>query len=416
MTQAITERPFSELCGFHNKQWTATQTADANRYTLYGGSRGPGKSYWLRWYLLRRLLLWAERGIYNVQLALFCETYRELIDRQVTKIQVEFPSWMGQVKDSKSQGFGFYLNREYGGGVIQFRNLDDPTKYQSFEMAGFAIDEVTKTQERTFNILRGSLRWPGISDTFFIGATNPNGRYAEWVRSYWVEHKLPVEMLPIASQFAFVKALPKDNPHLSESYWRDELGTLTGTWRKAWVEGDWYAMSEGVVFDAFSDANICEDAPDMEQTFELGFDDGYIDPRVMLFVQRSGTRIYVFDEIYETKRLDTETIRHMLERCAAWSAKALPDDWELLTLEQASEWCINNEVKLPDIAVGGSESVQLMRRFRSANVTARGGTHDIVQGIKVMRELICDGHGYRTLQIHPRCRVCRSSLGIDNLA
>ena len=47
---------FSELCGFTERQWQATETADRHKYTLFGGSRGPGKSYWLRWYLVRRLL------------------------------------------------------------------------------------------------------------------------------------------------------------------------------------------------------------------------------------------------------------------------------------------------------------------------------------------------------------------------
>lgn len=48
---------FSDLCHFTAKQWQATEAADSHRYTLFGGSRGPGKSYWLRWYLVRFLIV-----------------------------------------------------------------------------------------------------------------------------------------------------------------------------------------------------------------------------------------------------------------------------------------------------------------------------------------------------------------------
>lgn len=44
-----------------------------------------------------------------------------------------------------------------------------------------------------------------------------------------------------------------------------------------------------------------------------------------------------------------------------------------------------------------------MRRFKQANIPARGGTHIVVEGVKVMRGLVCDGQNYRTLKINKRC-------------
>ena len=32
-----------------NLQQKASDLAEDHQYVLYGGSRGPGKSYWLRW-------------------------------------------------------------------------------------------------------------------------------------------------------------------------------------------------------------------------------------------------------------------------------------------------------------------------------------------------------------------------------
>jgi len=398
------------LCGFHQRQWDATAAADSHRYTLFGGSRGPGKSYWLRWYLLRFLLTCAANGARGVQVGLFCETYRELIDRQVSKIQTEFPAALGDVRDSHQAGFAFYLKPEYGGGVIAFRNLDDPTKYQSAEFAAVAVDELTKTPERTFNILRGSMRWPGL-ESKFVAATNPDGRYAEWVRAYWVERHFPQELAALEPQFAFVPALPGDNPHLPASYW-EELRSLPDTLRRAWMDGDWYVTREGLVYPEFGQDNITGEEPDPDAPIELAFDDGYIDPRAILMIQRAPTRILVFDEIYESRKLEEESIKAVLQRCAergrgvdtASPDVALPENWQALTLGEAARWCRDHGVRLPEIAIGSTEANQLMRRFKMADIPARGGTHLVVEGVKAVRSLVCDGRGYRALQVHHRCR------------
>ena len=371
----MAEIKFSKLCNFTSKQWDATETADTHRFTLFGGSRGPGKSYWLRWYSLMWLLKIAAKGLRNVRVMLACEDYPSLYERQISKIMTEFPGWLGSYHRGRNE---FILNDSYGGGVIAFRNLDKPNKYQSAEFALIAVDEITKNPERTFHILRGSNRWPGVEDTKFVAASNPE---ANWVRDYWIEHRLPPEVEAIypASEFAFVAGLPDDNPHLPLSYWR-ELESLPGPLKDAWRYGDWYAGVEGIVFETFGAENITQDEPDPEKPIELAFDDGYIDPRCVLFIQKTSKHILVFDEIWHIKRLEEETVQEVLDRC------------------EANNW------PLPQIAVGGSESNQLMKRFKHANIPARGGTHKIVQGITKIRPLFCDHNGVRVIKVNKRCK------------
>jgi hypothetical protein len=69
---------WNELKHFFQAQMRATALADAHRYVLYSGTRGPGKNYGLRWYLLRRLLEFSSRGLAGVHVGLFCETYPAL--------------------------------------------------------------------------------------------------------------------------------------------------------------------------------------------------------------------------------------------------------------------------------------------------------------------------------------------------
>lgn len=237
---------FSELCRFTPKQELATSTARQFKYTLFGGSRGPGKSYWLRWFgLLLLLELKARFGVAAPVVGLFCEDYPILRDRQINKIEREFPPELGTLKATQEEGLGFHL---HDGGLLALRNLDKPSKYQSAEFAGVLVDELTKNTLDTFNILRGSLRWAGVPDEWckFAAATNPGSIGHLWVKDFWLDGLFPPEMESIAHQFAFVPALPDDNPHLDAAYWH-MLETLPPDLARAWRWGDWDVF-EGQVF------------------------------------------------------------------------------------------------------------------------------------------------------------------------
>jgi hypothetical protein len=405
------EIAFSELCQFTGKQLLAKDASDGYLYTLFGGSRGPGKSYWLRWNLLRLLGRWASEGYCGVQVMLGCEDYPSLKDRQIGKIAEEFPQWMGTLRETKDRGLGFHLYPRYGGGSILLRNLDDPSKYQSAEFAAIAIDELSKNPERTFHILRGSLRWPGIERSPFFGATNPA---ANWVRDYWIEKRLPEEMSDLAGEFCFVPGLPDDNPHLPASYWK-LLDSLPGPLRQAWRYGDWYAAVEGLVFDNFTEDNLTEDEPDPERPIEIAIDDGYTDPRATLFIQRQGARVLVFDELYQTRTLEEQTIRDILRTC--YQAAARTRDVAAVDLDAEIGEVVRafaaQRVPLPELAAVSHEAVALRRRLQAANIPARNwlarraggsGTSTRVEAIKVTRSLICDGQGVRSLLVHRRCR------------
>ncbi len=376
---------FSDLCTFTDKQWEATRVADTHKYTLYGGSRGPGKSHWLRWYAIWRLMQWAAQGKPGVAVGMFCEDYPSLQDRQISKLS-QFPLWLGEVKTTKADGLGFHLNAEYGGGRILLRNLQDTTRYQSAEFAGILIDELTKNPLKAFDELRGSLRWPGISNTFFAAATNPNGRYFKWVRQAWIERDFTDKidhLEAIKDQFVYVKALPGDNPNLDADYWQ-MLDSLPQRLRQAWRDGSWYVAVEGLVLDTFTEQNITKLDYNPERPYEIAIDDGYIDARATLFIQKRTDCVLVFDELYETKTLEEDTIKHIVARYE----------------------------KLPELAAVSHEATALRRRLREANIPARnwlsvkagGGQSTRKQAIQHTRALICDGNGYRALKVHPRCK------------
>lgn len=231
---------FTELAKFFPKQLEALNASKRFKYVLFGGSVGSGKSYWIRWSVVYWLMkYYAKYNLKGIRAGVFCEDYPSLNDRHLTKVKFEFPAWLGTFNEAKHE---FTLAPEYGSGIIAFRNLDDPSKYLSVEFAVIAIDEINRNPKTTFDMLRSRHRWPGIKDTRFIAGCNPLGE--AWVKNMWVKRLFPPDEKE-QYEFVYVPALPTDNPHLPQEYYKS-LESLPENQRKAYLEGNWDAFDEGM--------------------------------------------------------------------------------------------------------------------------------------------------------------------------
>ena len=304
---------FDALPGWTKKQREAIIVAGEHQFTLFGGFRGPGKSYWLRWALLRELVLAQSEGLAGARAGLFCESYEVLRDRQIGPIEREFPRWMGTVKQTAAHGLGYHLKPDYGGGVLALRNLDDPQKYIGAEFCAMGVDQIEKNQIEVFDALRGNLRWPGIEKPRFMATANPGiGVGLPWVKALWVDREPDDRLRPLLPEVALVVAKPGDNPHLAQSYW-EMLKTQPDHIRRAWLEGDW-SVIEGAAFPewlARKDNGPWHVIPTGEvpkdHTYYLGVDWGFSDPcAVYLLALAHDGRVTVCREIYVTQRRTSE--------------------------------------------------------------------------------------------------------------
>lgn len=331
------------------RQLEFLRAADTHKYTLYGGAAGGGKSYILRWWLLRFLLhAGVVHGVRNVKVGLFCEDYPTLKDRQLSRIVHEFPKALGQFVETATEGLVFKLKPELGGGMLLPRNLDDPSKYNSVEFAALAVDELTRNDEKMFHELRKRLRWPGFPKGFkfpFAAGTNPGGPGHAWVKKFWVTEPkdLPPELKSVEHEFAFVQAKASDNPHNPESYYADLL-TLPDDMRRAYAEGDWDLFA-GQFFTEFRrQYHVCHrfDIPSYWEKF-ASFDWGFSAPACQLWhaVSPEGI-VYTYRELY-VKGKDTpwlaqrsvnltgdEHLRYKVGDPSCWDASRGPSIAEVM--------------------------------------------------------------------------------------
>lgn len=306
-----------DLAGFSDRQLDAIAAIDDPRYKylLYGGALGGGKSYLLRWAAVRQLMKIAfTYGIKRPVGMIATENYPSLKDRQLQKISTEFPTWLGKSHgDHKDYGRCFILSPKFGGGVIAFRNLDDPSKYQSAEFVFIFVDELTKNPYEIFTFLRTRLRCPGVPDfeLVFMGATNPGGVGHGWCKAFWVDGIFSDDWKGFEDKFKYIPSKAVDNPHLTGDYYAI-LDTLPEALRKAFRDGDWNIF----VGQAFSDFNkeihvLPDDTPvpigaPVYMTFDWGFGKPF--SVGWWYVDNDG-RIIRFDEWYGWNGTPNEGLR-----------------------------------------------------------------------------------------------------------
>ena len=289
---------------------------------LYGGEAGGGKSYILRWWLILFLVsCFKVLGLRNVRVGLFSEDYPTLNDRQISKIYVECPSWLGTL--SRSGVRDFTLRPEYGGGVIALRNLDDPSKYYSAEFAAIAVDELTRNGLSVFNDLRFRLRWPGVDRPKFGAGTNPGGPGHAWVKRYWHDKIFPDELQSLRDQFVMVRAKASDNPHLSPSY-HARLLTLPPDMAAMVGRGDWNVYT-GQYFPQFEEKRHVVSADAAARTVKpwhtrwISGDWGFEHPACFHWhAKDEHNRIVTYDELWDRRVGETEWGARITEREAHW--------------------------------------------------------------------------------------------------
>lgn len=320
-----------------------------------------------------------------------------------------------KTRQSMANSTILFLDRSIIGQDPRVRHIKTEHRFEYFNGSilayGGMADEEQREQIRSIGIEGGiDILWMEeairfVEDDFNECLARMRGKAAPWQQillctnpgppSHWIHRRLMLGGLASV----YDKARPEDNPY-NPSQYIENLKMLTGILKLRLWDGKW-VQAEGLVYADFDLDNLTDELPDPELPFELAFDDGYIDPRAILFIQRQANKILVFDELYHTKHLAERCVREVLERCIYWAGRQVSEiPEELRSNEEISRWCRAEAIPLPDLAVGSPEAKEMQQRLRLADIPYRSKPHEIVEGISVVRGLICDGNDYRTLRVH----------------
>lgn len=204
---------------------------------VYGGAKGGGKS----------CALVIEAAAYGSEypgadIYLFRETYDDLEANLISEWKRKIPRDLYTYHESK------HLATMTNGSRVFFRyirNYADAEGYQGRSMDFIGVDELTKHEKRSIQVLLSCLRSPKGFPTRFRGTCNPGGIGHAWVKEDYIEatqHGEKVAVNPISEgTIAFIPALVYDNVVLmkNDPKYVKRLENLPEKEKKAFLYGDW---------------------------------------------------------------------------------------------------------------------------------------------------------------------------------
>ena len=216
---------------------------EKHRYVGYGGARGGGKSWFVRW---KAVLLCLKHP--GIKVLITRRTYRELYNNHIAPLQ----AMLSGVADYNKGDKIFYFP---GGSTITFGYCDgddDLGQYQGAEYDVWFADEAGQFQENWLIQIDACVRGTNAFPKRTYYTLNPGGPSHGYFKRLFIDRRFQPDEHP--EDYAFIQAKVSDNTALQKSqpeYLRS-LEKLPPKLRKAWLEGSWDVF-DGQFFEEFRD-------------------------------------------------------------------------------------------------------------------------------------------------------------------
>lgn len=224
---------------------------DKHRYVGFGGARGGGKSWAIRFKAVLLCLIFSGIVIMIVR-----KSYPELTENHIEPLKQilkcghpDRKERVATYNDSKK------TMRFKNGSKILFRYCDtekDVERYQGTEVDVLFIDEATQFSEMQFKKINACVRGVNNFPKRTYLTCNPGGQGHGWVKRLFVDRVF--KSGEKADDYVFIKSLVTDNKALMEAdpEYVEQLKALPPKLRKAWLEGD-FNILDGQFFEEFTD-------------------------------------------------------------------------------------------------------------------------------------------------------------------
>ncbi len=206
------------------------------RFIAYGGARGGGKSWAVRW--KAALMALSFQGI---RILVLRRTYPELRENHILPLLTQLSRLKNLVKYKETEKAFLFSN----GSRLRFGYCDreaDVLQYQGQEYDVIFMDEATQFTWFQFQTLTACLRGANSFPKRFYLTCNPGGVGHSWVKRLFIDREYKDSERP--EDYTFIQARVYDNKPLMEKdpeYIRN-LQNLSEDLRQAWLEGNWHVF------------------------------------------------------------------------------------------------------------------------------------------------------------------------------
>jgi len=306
------------------------------KYILYSGAYGAGKTILLAHVVIQNCImhprsLWFFGSqtvpmLRDTILRTFkeeVELYQDCINKAKLDIKLEkkfLPSIMT---------YKFFNDSE-----VLFRSCDEPSKFKSLNLEGFAIDEPVDIDEDVFLMLQGRLRGTHTKHHLGVLAGNPAGRTC-WVYEKFFRRK--------KSEYFTVQTTTYDNIFLPPDYIPGLEQSYDEDYKRRYLYGKWGSF-EGQIYKDFSYNKHVGDFNRQRYKYYIGgYDDGFRNPACFLTIGvSSDNELYIVDELYKSDMTSTEIVEEVHELDKRYSFTKIFAD------PSAQNWIsVAREKKLP---------------------------------------------------------------------
>lgn len=279
------------------------------KYTAYGGARGGGKSFALRYKLVLLCLRYP-----GIRVLLVRRSFPELRENHIRPLLSLLCGRNPMAEyHERDKCFEFFCGSTLLLGYLA--DHGDLLRYQGLQFDVIAIDEATQIDEEMFLVLSASVR--GVNDfpkRMYL-TCNPGGVGHGWVKRLFIDKQYRKGENP--EDYRFIPASVYDNDALmrDDPDYVKRLEALPEALRAAWLLGRWDVFS-GQFFSEFDERlHVCSSfAIPQNARLYCAVDYG-LDMLAALFIAvLPDGRAVVYDEIYENNLIVSVAARKIKEK------------------------------------------------------------------------------------------------------
>ena len=348
------------------------------KFTAYGGARGGGKSFALRYQLVLLCLRYP-----GIRVLLIRRSYPELRENHIRPLCAilcgETPVAEYHERD---KAFEFFCGSQLLLGYLS--DHGDLLRYQGLQFDIIAIDEATQIDEEMFQALSASLRGANSFPKRMYLTCNPGGIGHGWVKRLFIDKAY--RQGENAEDYRFIPASVYDNDALMEQDpdYIKRLETLPDGLKDAWLYGRW-DMFSGQFFSEFDERIHVIEPITLPRGAEYycAMDYG-LDMLAALFIAVTADgEAYVYDEIYESNLI--------VSRAAAKIREKLRDS--TIVIAPCDLWNRNRD--------SGRSTADI---FADGGVYLTKITPERIGGWLALKEWLSDFHGKSMMKVFKNCK------------